>query len=111
MVRYGKTKDKDYSYEKYRDLIDPVLEKLIQMGKGIEVNTGAIRHQLKELNPCNGILKRYRELGGEIITIGSDAHEPSYVAYGFDRAAEVLKGCGFQYYTTFERRIPTFHKL
>lgn len=111
VVRYGKTKDKDYSYEKYRDLIDPVLEKLIQMGKGIEVNTGAIRHQLKELNPCNGILKRYRELGGEIITIGSDAHEPSHVAYGFDRAAEVLKECGFQYYTTFERRIPTFLKL
>ena len=57
------------------------------------------------------ILKKYREMGGEIITIGSDAHETGYLADGFDRAAEVLKECGFKYYTTFEKRVAEYHKL
>lgn len=111
VVRYGKTKDAEYTYRKYQDLIDPVLQKLIDMEKGIELNTGAIRYGLKELNPCNDILKRYRELGGEIVTIGSDAHNPAYLADGFARASQILMECGFQYYTTFEKRSPEFHKL
>ena len=75
------------------------------------MNTGAIGYRLKDLNPCRGILKRYRKLGGEIVTVGSDAHEPSDLARGFDRAAEVLTACGFRYYTTFENRMPEFHRL
>lgn len=111
VVRYGKTKDTEYSYEKYKDCIDPILEKILELEKGIELNTGAIRHGLKELNPCMDILKKYREMGGEIITIGSDAHETGYLADGFDKAAEVLKECGFKYYTTFEKRVAEYHKL
>ncbi|MDE7287176.1 MAG: histidinol phosphate phosphatase, partial [Lachnospiraceae bacterium] len=98
-------------YDKYKDLLDPILETLIEKEKGLEVNTGAIRYGLKELNPCTGILKRYRALGGEIITTGSDAHEPSAIAYGFTQAAEILSACGFRYYTTFEKRTPEFHRL
>ena len=111
VVRYGKTKDTEYSYEKYKDCIDPILDKILELEKGIELNTGAIRHGLKELNPCMDILKKYREMGGEVITIGSDAHETGYLADGFDRAAEVLKECGFKYYTTFEKRVAEYHKL
>lgn len=111
VVRYGKTKDADYSYEQYKDIIDKILETLIEKEKGLEVNTGAIGYRLRDLTPCTGILKRYRELGGEIITIGSDAHEPSAIARGFDRAAEVLTSCGFRYYATFEKRTPEFHRI
>lgn len=111
VVRYGKTKDADYCYEKYRDILDKILETLIEKEKGLEVNTGAIGYNLRDLNPCTDILKRYRELGGEIITVGSDAHEPSAVARGFDRAAEVLTSCGFKYYATFEKRLPEFHRI
>lgn len=111
VVRYGKNKDADYSYDKYKDLLDPILETLIEKEKGLEVNTGAIRYGLKELNPCTGILKRYRQLGGEIITIGSDAHTPDTIAHGFDRAAEILTACGFRYYASFEKRTPEFHRI
>ena len=52
-----------------------------------------------------------KQLGGEIITIGSDAHDPSAIAGDFDRAADVLRECGFSYYTTFENRIADFHCL
>lgn len=111
VVRYGKTRDADYSYDKYKDILDKILETLIEKEKGLEVNTGAIGYNLRDLNPCTDILKRYKELGGEIITVGSDAHEPSAIARGFDRAAEVLTSCGFKYYATFEKRLPEFHRI
>ncbi|MBO5056500.1 MAG: histidinol-phosphatase HisJ family protein [Lachnospiraceae bacterium] len=111
VVRYGKTKDSEYSYEKYKDILDKILETLLEKEKGIELNTGAIGYNLKDLNPCMGIIKRYKELGGEVITIGSDAHNPSAIARGFDRAAEVLIACGFKYYATFENRLTEFHRI
>lgn len=111
IVRYGQNKDADYSYDKYKDIIDPILEKILDMEKGIEVNTGAIRHNLKELNPCKDILKKYRQLGGEIITVGSDAHDASHLCDGFNIVEDYLLDCGFKYYTTFEKRIAEFHKL
>lgn len=111
VVRYAPDMKDGYSYEIYRNILDKILEKLLSMEKGIELNTSALAKGFKNPNPCPEILKRYRELGGEIITIGSDAHTPDVVAHSFDCAAELLKDCGFQYYTTFERRSPSFHKL
>ena len=111
VVRYGKAKDAEYCYDKYKDILDKILETLIEKEKGLEVNTGAIGYGLRDLNPCTDILKRYRQLGGEIITVGSDAHDPSAIARGFERAAQVLTECGFKYYATFEKRMPEFHKI
>lgn len=111
VVRYGATKDRDYSYDKYRDILDAILETLLEKEKGIELNTGGIKKGMKDLHPCMDVLKRYRQLGGEIITVGSDAHDPSHMGDSFDRAAEVLKECGFQYYTIFEKRLPEFVKI
>lgn len=111
VVRYGPAKDEGYSYEAYRDIFERILTRIISMGKGIELNTSPLVRGMRDVNPCMGVLRRYRELGGEIITIGSDAHEPGQVAYAFDRAADILKNCGFRYYTTFEKRSPSFHKL
>lgn len=111
VVRYGTNKDADYSYDKYKDILDKILETLLEKEKGIELNTGAISYHLKDLNPCAGILRRYKELGGEIITIGSDAHAPDAIARGFDKAAQILTECGFKYYTSFENRTPEFHRI
>ena len=76
-----------------------------------EINTGAVSSGLRELHPLTDIIKRYKELGGEIITIGSDAHKPENICGYFNRAEEVLKECGFKYYTIFEKRVPEFKKL
>lgn len=111
VVRYGPNRDKDYSYNEYRDIFDEILETLLDKGKGIELNTGGIKSGMKDFHPCTDILKRYRELGGEIITVGSDSHDPAHIADYFGRAAEVLLSCGFRYYTVFEKRTPEFHKL
>ena len=111
VVRYGPNKDREYSYEKYRDILDEILKTLIEREKGIEINTGGLSGGMRDLHPCVDVLRRYRELGGEIVTVGSDAHSPGEIASHFDRAAEALKACGFQYYTIFEKRTAEFRKL
>ncbi len=104
IVRYGPGRGRDYTYAAYADYIDPILRYLIEHGKCLEVNTCGFRYGPGEPNPCTDVLRRYRELGGELITVGSDAHAPEYLCYGFERAAELLTGLGFRYYTVFERR-------
>lgn len=111
VVRYGPNKNAFYTYEKFKDIIDEILTQLISKGKGIEVNTGGFKYGLGHPNPTEGIIKRYRELGGEIITMGADAHMPEYVAYEFDKTAQIIKNCGFKYYTVFKNRKAEFIPL
>lgn len=111
VVRYGKTRDTEYSYEKYRDIFDEILKTLIDKEKGIEVNTGGLKKGMRDLHPCMGVLKRYRELGGEVVTVGSDSHDTGHIADYFDRARDVLLECGFRYITVFEKRTPEFIRL
>mgnify|MGYP002512381114 CR=1 FL=1 len=111
VVRYGPNKNARYSYQKYADVIDAVLKKLIALGKGIEVNTAGFKYGLGHPNPCEDILKRYRQLGGEILTLGADAHQPEHVAYEFDRIAGLLTSCGFSYYTVFKKRKAEFFSI
>lgn len=111
VVRYGPNKNRDYSYEAYAPLLDAILKKLIALGKGIEINTGGFKYGLGHPNPCEDILKRYRELGGEIITIGADAHAPEHIAYDFAKVPPILREAGFTHYTVFKNRQPHFYPL
>lgn len=111
VVRYGPNKNEFYSYNKFRDIIDEILKTLISRGKGIEINTGGFKYGLGHPNPTEDILRRYVELGGEIITIGADAHAPAYVAYDFQKVPDILKAAGFRYFTVFKNRKPEFLPL
>lgn len=111
VVRYGPNKNKYYSYEKFADIIDEVLKSLIHKGKGIEINTSGFKYGVGHPHPTEDIIKRYRELGGEIITVGSDGHKPEHIAYAFDKVPEILKEAGFRYYTVFQERKPQFLPL
>lgn len=111
VVRYGPNKDKNYSYEAYKDIFDAILMHLIENEKGIEINTGGLSNGLQDVHPCTAILKRYHELGGEIITIGSDSHSPETLGAHFDRVAEILTACGFKYYCVFANRIAEYLRL
>lgn len=104
IVRYCPTKNSNYQAADYMDEIDPLLRTLIRKGKALECNTSGFRYRLGHPNPCEDILRRYRELGGELLTIGSDAHTPAYVGCEFTRTAELLRECGFKYYTVYHRR-------
>lgn len=111
IVRYGPNTNQYYTYEKFADVIDEILKILIQRGKGIEVNTGGFKYGLGHPNPTEDILRRYHALGGEIITIGADAHKPEHVAYDFHKIPKILADCGFRYYTVFKERKPVFYPL
>ena len=111
IVRYGPDQNRNYTYQTYQEILDEILKTLIQKGVGIELNTGGFHYGLGEPNPCTDLIRRYRQLGGEIITIGADAHKPEHIAYAFDKAAQILQSCGFSYYTVFGRRNTDFIKL
>lgn len=111
-IRYAKNpEDKSYSYDEYGKYFDIILNKIISMGKGIELNTGGLRKGLTTSNPAECVLKRYYELGGRIITIGSDAHTPEDIGADFDTAREILIRCGFTKYCVFFNRKPVFYNL
>ena len=111
VVRYGPNKNKYYSYHKFADIIDEILRTLISRGKGIELNMAGFKYRLGHAHPTIETLKRYRELGGEIITIGSDGHAPDQIAWDFQKAPAILKEAGFEYFTIFKNRKADFIKL
>lgn len=111
VVRYGTNREKEYSYQKYADEIDSVLKLLIERGKGIELNTAGLKYGLPFAHPHMDVLKRYRQLGGELITVGADGHRPDHIAYDFHKVEDILKECGFRYYAEFKERKPAFHAL
>lgn len=111
VVRYGPNKNKFYSYEKFADIIDEILRALIARGKGIELNTAGFKYGLGHPNPTEAVIKRYRELGGEIITIGSDAHALEHVGFDFAKVPGILTDAGFRYFTVYKNRKPQFLRL
>lgn len=110
VTRYGNY-DSKVVYEDYKDILDEVLKNIISSGKGIELNTSGYRYNLDTTHPNINILKRYKELGGEILTIGSDAHKAIDICSGFDKAYKMLDCLGFKYVCLFEERKPKFIEI
>ena len=93
----------------YREAVFEILRLLINKDKGLEINTSSFRYNMGELTmPSDEILKMYRELGGSIITFGSDSHFPKHICYRYDWAIEYLRSLGFKTLTVFENRTPDF---
>lgn len=100
------------SYDKLWDVIDEILKMIIYDGRGIEINTSSFRYGMGEYTtPSHEIILRYKELGGEIITLGSDSHTTDNIGYGIEWGYEKLKSVGFKYVTTYNQRKPSFIKL
>jgi histidinol-phosphatase (PHP family) len=95
----------------YMNRIEQILKKLIELGKGIEINTSSYRYGLKDTTPTMPILKLYKKLGGEIVTTGSDAHKAADVGDHLEAAGHMLREAGIDYIATYKNRKPTLHKL
>lgn len=96
-------------YEQYRELVDEILSVLAYKGKGIEVNTSGINIAGVYL-PSSDYLRRFKELGGEIVTVGSDAHDTSRVGQLCREACDIVQEI-FGHVCTFADRKPVFHKV
>ncbi len=108
VVRYGPSKNKYFKFSDYKDIFEEILKTIIRNGKGIEINTAGLRNNLGYPHPHRDILKIYKDLGGEIITIGSDAHLLEHIGHRFQDIPELLRELGFKCYTIFERQAPKF---
>lgn len=111
ILRYGPTKAENFCFSDYSDVLSEILKCIIKNGHGIELNTGSLYRGLDFAHPHPDILKLYKSLGGEILTLGSDSHDISHISYGFTEAREYLKTYGFRYFCTFKNRTPDFHPL
>lgn len=102
--------DKLLRYADFTEMIDALLNMLIDKGKGIEINTNGL-YMTPSTMPETEIIKRYFELGGEIITIGSDAHYETVVGHAVADTLGLLKTIGFRYICSYVKRQPVFLPL
>lgn len=108
LVKRYKTLDTD---ENFHDIIREIFKIIIPKGKGIEVNTSGFAYGLGSQMPSRDILELYFDLGGEIVTIGSDAHKPEHVGHRFQEVLRLLSDIGFRYIATFKEEMPSFHEI
>lgn len=95
------------SFDPYEAEIREILKTLIENGRGIELNVNRGNTSL----PDAKWLRIYRELGGELITLGTDAHSPEHVGRFIRERQALLKECGFTRFCTFEKQMPVWHAL
>lgn len=102
--------DKTLRYRDAPDLIDALFQHVIARGKCIEIN-GSVLRKLGEKGPDMDIYRRYAELGGQYITLGSDAHQASALGQELRRAAALAKEAGIGYVASFVAQQPTLHAI
>ncbi len=100
-----------FPFTQRKEILTEILKTVITDGKGIEVNTSCYRYGLPDLTPARDILHLYRELGGTILTIGSDSHKKSHLGFRIPETLAQLKDMGFRYICTFSQMEPTFLPL
>lgn len=96
-----------FDVTRYMDQIEEILEAAIEAKTAIEVNTSGLRQAPGEPMPWRPVLERYRAMGGELITVGSDAHRPEDVGFGVRKTCQALAEMGFAGVTTYVQGKPT----
>ena len=111
IIRYAQYVDRTIRYVDHTDIFDAILKELIKQGRGFELNTGTYRDNSASAEYDFEVLKRYRELGGELICLGSDAHRTDHIGLRFDYFSQMIKNAGFTKTVHFEDRKPVWDKL
>ena len=113
ILRYGPCPKKKelVDIKPFMEIIEAILKAILDHGKGIEINTGSLYRGMDYSHPHTEVLKLYKELGGEILTFGSDAHDSIHIGHDFDAAADMARAMGFKYYCTFKNMKADYHNL
>ncbi len=101
--RHAPNKDLLNINEEFESIIKEILERIVDRGKGIEINTSGLRKNA-ECMPSDFILKKYKQVGGEIITVGSDAHHPNDIGNGIMQGYKLMKQHGFEKVARYDKR-------
>ncbi len=105
--RFGVKYIGPFSIGPYRDRIEQILRTMIDRGIALEVNTSGYRQPCGEPFPGPETLALYRDLGGEMITIGSDGHRPDHLGWKLEEGLEMIRSAGFHSITTYRDRMPS----
>lgn len=98
IVRYSPNKDMNYSVLDYKDIIDEILKFIIFRDIKLEINTSNLAKGFSFPNPHTDIIRRYKELGGVYVTVGSDAHSADGIGYGFEKAKQIIEKLNLKVY-------------
>lgn len=109
--RYDPTPGGPLPFSFVRGIVAEILSRMIADGRGIEVNTSGWRYGLGGPQPTCDVLRLYRDLGGRIVTLGSDSHRPEHLGAYLRVAQDLLRTVGFSQACTFERGEPRFYEL
>ena len=110
VTRYAPYEDKALYYHEFKDILDKILDKIIQKQKVLEFNTN-IKSPVTLTLPTVEIIKRYYELGGRLISYGSDCHNALRLCENYDYVKNLLKETGFKEFVYFEKKEIKFYKL
>ena len=106
-LRYIRRDGIDLSFADWEERVRAIFTEVARTDHALEVNT----RRGRDLDYWPPLLRWFRECGGELVTVGADAHRPENVAKGIPAALELLKAAGFRYVTTFAGRRPITHSL
>ena len=101
----------EFPFERVRDVVAEVLRQVVEDGKGIEINTSGIRYGLGDFQPSRDILELYRDLGGTVVTVGSDSHTPDHLGSYLRLAYRELAELGFEGVWTFRCHQGELHRF
>lgn len=111
-LRYFYSKSNlDIDLNKFKNQIDEILLRTAKSEKSLEINTAALRQPLNKLSPELDVIKRFKELGGKYVSVGSDAHYAEHLAADIDMAYSAALEAGFDSITFFEKRTPMQMKI
>lgn len=105
VARYAPYPQESIFYNDFSDIFDEILKYLAENGKALEINTKTYQ-DYKGRTPVldKNILLRFREFGGEAISLGSDSHDPVRPGDKFERYAGFIRNAGFRFIAHFENR-------
>ncbi len=95
-----------YNVLDFEEAVRSILDAIIRNGIALEINTSTLRGSPKQTSPGQAVVTWYRQMGGKLLTIGSDAHAPADLAVGWEMAVEMARAAGFAHLTSFSNRTP-----
>jgi histidinol-phosphatase (PHP family) len=104
--RYGVTHYGPFRPAEFEDEIRAVLRAMVEVGVGLEINTSGWRQAPGEPYPGLEVVRWYRALGGEVLTVGSDAHRVEDLGAGVPQALDLARAAGFRAVAAFEKGQP-----
>ena len=106
-LRYITGKHKiEVDLSRFNDIIDEILLLIVKNEKALEINTSGYFNEMKDILPNASIVKRFKELGGKYLTIGSDSHYCDKIGMGIEQGMDAALKCGFSHITVYNNRQP-----